>query len=80
VSSRSEDRTEELRADARYTREKYELYRARAYGGTRPTSPVRLRELEQAATRAQERLEHLQRTLAAEATAGEQPGAGADAG
>jgi hypothetical protein len=70
--SSTDHRTEELRADARYTREKYELYKARAYGGTRPTSPVRLRELEQAATRARERLEHLERTLAAEA-AGRQP-------
>jgi hypothetical protein len=73
VSSSPDDRTEELRADARYTREKYELYRARAYGGTRPTSPVRMRELEQAATRARERLEHFERTLAAEATADQPP-------
>lgn len=64
-----EDRTEELRADARYARERYELYRARAYGGSRPTSPVKLRELEHEATRARERLEHMQRALAAEAAA-----------
>ncbi len=63
-----EDRTEELRADARYARERYELYKARAYG-SRPTSMVKLRELEHGATRAQERLEHLQRTLAAQAEA-----------
>jgi hypothetical protein len=68
VSTGADDRTEELRADARYTRERYELYKARAYG-SRPTSPVKLRELEQAATRARERLEHLERTLAAEARA-----------
>jgi hypothetical protein len=40
-------RIEELRAEARYHRERYDLYRAKMYGG-RPTSVVRLRELERA--------------------------------
>jgi hypothetical protein len=35
---------EELRAQARYRRERLDLYRARVYG-PRPTSPVRLEEL-----------------------------------
>jgi hypothetical protein len=40
-------RIEELRAEARYRRERYDLYRAKMYGG-RPTSMARLRELERA--------------------------------
>jgi hypothetical protein len=36
---------ERLRADARYRRERLDLYRARIYG-PRPTSPARLAELE----------------------------------
>ena len=38
---------EELRAEARYTRERYDLYRAKMYGA-RPTTVARLRELERA--------------------------------
>ncbi len=38
-------RIEELRAEARYARERYDLYRAKTYG-MRPTSAARLRELE----------------------------------
>jgi hypothetical protein len=38
-------RIEELRAEARYARERYELYRAKMYG-LRPTSITRFRELE----------------------------------
>jgi hypothetical protein len=44
-----------LRAEARYARERYQLYKARAFGG-RATSPVRLRELERAYQQAEERL------------------------
>jgi hypothetical protein len=36
---------EQLRAEARYARERYDLYRAKMYG-SRPTSMPRLRELE----------------------------------
>jgi hypothetical protein len=39
------DRIEELRAEARYARERYDLYRAKMYG-LRPTTITRLRELE----------------------------------
>jgi hypothetical protein len=49
-------RLEELRAAARFHRERLELYRARAYG-SRPTSPVRMRELERARDLAEERLQ-----------------------
>jgi hypothetical protein len=45
----------DLRADARYARERYDLYRAKMYG-PRPTSPVRMRELERTAEGAEERL------------------------
>jgi hypothetical protein len=38
-------RIEELRAEARYARERYDLYRAKMYG-LRPTTITRLRELE----------------------------------
>lgn len=38
-------RIEELQAEARYHRERYELYKAKTYG-PRLTSPARLRELE----------------------------------
>ncbi|MCW2968437.1 MAG: hypothetical protein JWM71_2209 [Solirubrobacteraceae bacterium] len=50
-------RLEELRAEARYHRQRYDLYRAKAYG-MRPVNPVRLRELEHAAVAAEERLAH----------------------
>lgn len=48
---------DELRAEARYARERLDLYRARAYG-LRPMSATRLRELERAADAADERLRH----------------------
>jgi hypothetical protein len=44
-----------LEAEARYARERYQLYRARAYG-PRATSPARLRELERAWKLAESRL------------------------
>ena len=52
-----DDELERLRADARYHRERLELYRAKAYG-SRPTSPTRLRELQRAHEGAAERLAH----------------------
>jgi hypothetical protein len=53
-------RTEDLRAEARYHRERLELYRAKTYAG-RPTSPTRLRELERAYAGAQARLHWAER-------------------
>ena len=44
-----------LRRDARYRRERRDLYRAKAYG-PRPTRPERLRELERDYEQATERL------------------------
>ena len=46
----------ELEAEARYARERYRIYRARAYG-SRATSPSRLRELEKRSNQAEARLE-----------------------
>jgi hypothetical protein len=40
-------RIDDLRAEARYHRERYDLYRAKMYG-PRPTTMARLRELERA--------------------------------
>ena len=46
----------ELEAEERYARERYQLYKARAYG-SRLTSAGRLRELERRATLAKSRLD-----------------------
>lgn len=48
-------RIEDLRAEARYHRERYDLYRAKMYA-QRPTTIARLRELERAHQGAQARL------------------------
>lgn len=56
------DRIAELRADARYARERHELYRAKMYG-SRPTSMTRLRELERVAEAAAARLHHAEQEL-----------------
>ena len=54
------DHIDDLRAQAEYSRQRFELYKAKAYG-LRPTSPVRMRELERTWQQAHTRL------LAAEA-------------
>jgi hypothetical protein len=46
---------DDLRVQARYWRDKHDLYRAKAYG-PRPTSPARLRELDRMAQAAEARL------------------------
>jgi hypothetical protein len=48
-------RLDELRAEARYARERFDLYKARAYG-PRATSEVRMRELERICLGAEARL------------------------
>jgi hypothetical protein len=54
---------EQLAAEARYHRERFQLYRARVISGSSmATSPARLRELERTATAAEERLAHAKRT------------------
>jgi hypothetical protein len=52
---RSDDMLEQLAAEARYRRERYDLYRAKAYG-LRPTSQARLRELQRSSEAAEARL------------------------
>lgn len=59
-------RIAELRAEARYAREKYDLYRAKMYG-SRPASMTRLRELERVHEAAQARLLHAEREAAGDA-------------
>ena len=54
-------RLTELEAEARYARERHQLYRAKAQG-PRATSVGRLRELERESQRAQGRLDHAKRT------------------
>ena len=56
-----EQRIEELEADARYHRERHDLYRAKSYG-ERLTSPARLRELALASQAADARLRQARRT------------------
>ena len=47
---------QELKAQARYARERYQIYNAHSYS-SRLTSPARLRELERSAKLAQGRLD-----------------------
>jgi hypothetical protein len=54
-------RLAELEAEARYARERHQLYRAKAQG-PRATSVGRLRELERESQRAQGRLDRAKRT------------------
>jgi hypothetical protein len=58
-----------LEVEARYARERYQLYRAKSYG-PRPTSPARLRELERAWKLAESRLQRHQAVEAAGLSAG----------
>ena len=46
---------DDLRAQAQHARQRYDLYKAKAYG-PRPTSPARLRELQRAYEQAEARL------------------------
>jgi hypothetical protein len=48
-------RLDDLRAQALHARQRYDLYKARAYG-QRLTSPARMRELERASALAEETL------------------------
>ena len=59
----SSRRIDELQVEARYRRERYDLYRAKAYG-PRATSPARLRELERACQAAEARLRHAEQEQA----------------
>jgi len=63
VMTTDADRLTRLRMDARYHRERRDLYRAKVYG-PRATSPERLRELERTYDRAAERLSAAEREVA----------------
>jgi hypothetical protein len=56
ASEGSSAHLDDLRAQAEYARQRYQLYRAKSYG-LRPTSTVRMRELERASDRAAARLQ-----------------------
>lgn len=58
---RNAQRLEQLSAEARYHRQRLELYRARLYGG-RALSRARLEEYERAAEQAEARLRHARET------------------
>jgi hypothetical protein len=62
------DHVADLRAEARYARERYDLYRAKMYG-SRPTSMTRLRELQRVSEAADARLRHAEQQLAPPADA-----------
>jgi predicted nucleic acid-binding Zn-ribbon protein len=59
-----EERIDDLRAQARHARERRDLYQAKMYG-SRPTTPVRMRELERELASAEDRLHHAERQAAA---------------
>jgi hypothetical protein len=59
-------RLDERRVQARFARERYDLYKARAYG-PRLTSPSRLRELERECARAEANLSFAEAESAREA-------------
>jgi hypothetical protein len=63
-------RLEELHAQAQYARQRYDLYKAKAYG-PRLTSPARLRELEREASRTQAELRFAEAEAKRESATGE---------
>jgi hypothetical protein len=65
-------RLDELRAQARHARQRFDLYKAKAYG-PRLTSPSRLRELERESARAEANL-RFARDDAKESRRGDRPG------
>jgi hypothetical protein len=70
----SEARLDELRAQARYARQRYDLYKARSYG-QHLTSAARLRELERECARAEATLRFgLEETKRASTASGTPPG------
>jgi hypothetical protein len=61
------DEIEDLRSEARYRRERYDLLRAKAYGG-RLVIPARMAELERAALGAEARLTRAEARKRSDAT------------
>jgi len=62
-------RLDDLRAQAQYARQRYDLYKAKAYS-QRLTSPARMRELERACARAENELRFAEAEAEAEANCG----------
>jgi hypothetical protein len=71
----SVERLDDLRAQAQYARERYQLYKAKAYG-QRASSPARLRELERACEQAEARLRAAEAEEQRARAAGERPAGG----
>jgi hypothetical protein len=72
-----DDELEQLEAEARYHRERFDLYRARVTSGSSAaTSLTRLRELERTATGAADRLAHARRIRRRAADASRDPDSG----
>jgi hypothetical protein len=63
---------DDLRAQAQYARQRYDLYKAKAYG-QRPTSPARMRELQRACELAEARLRAAEAQERRARTAGDSP-------
>lgn len=61
MTDRHAQRLEQLRAEARYHRQRLDLYRARLYGG-RAVTTARLEEFQRAADDAAARLRHERET------------------
>jgi hypothetical protein len=61
IADSQTQRLEQLSAEARYHRQRLDLYRARLYGG-RAVSPARLEEFQRASDEAAARLRHQQET------------------
>jgi hypothetical protein len=73
ISQRSRAaRLDELQAQARHARQRFDLYKAKAYG-PRLTSPSRLRELERESARAEANL-RFAKDEAKESRRGDRPG------
>lgn len=66
------DHLDDLRAQAQYARERYQLYKARSFG-QRPTSEQRLRDLQRAHEQAEERLRFAEAEERRARGAGERP-------
>ena len=67
---------DDLRAQAQHARQRYDLYKAKAYG-PRPTSPARMRELQRTSEQAEVRLRFAEEAERRARTAGDTP-SGAD--
>ena len=69
----STNHLEDLRAQAQHARQRYQLYKAKAYG-QRPTSPARMRELQRASEQAEARLRAAEAHERRARIAGDKPG------